>query len=91
MLRLLSEEASLKGLHFADCSDLTDAAVKKVLVDCRNLDFLVLKFCDLLTPDVFKVYVASGSKAELVVVSCKHVRPEMLPEDLRVTGKVTVQ
>lgn len=91
VLERISEEPSLKELHLVSSSNLTDARLKKLFMNCRNLQIFLLGCCDLLTINIFKDYVDSSSQATLAVRYCKGIRPEMLPEDLRLTGRVTVR
>lgn len=44
-----------------------------------------------MTSEVFTAYQESGSKARLTVEGCKGVRAEMMPVELRLSGKVAVR
>ncbi|GAQ90063.1 Leucine rich repeat/RNI-like superfamily protein [Klebsormidium nitens] len=91
MLRRLAKEASLEDLRIISCRTLTDATVRKILLDCRHLTRFVIADCELVTSEILTAYKESNSKARLIIRDCKGVLAEMVPAEMLSSGKVVLE
>ncbi|GAQ89956.1 hypothetical protein KFL_005810090 [Klebsormidium nitens] len=90
MLQRISEEKSLEALRIVSCPALTDATVRKIMFGCCQLDRLLIADCELVTSEILKAYIESGSKARVEIRGCKGVKREMLPKEVRLSGKIVI-
>lgn len=90
MLQKLSKEVWLEDLEVISCPALTDATIRKIFLGCRRLTRFLIADCEPVTSDIFRAYQESGSKARLTIRHCKGVRAETMPEEMRLSGKVTL-
>lgn len=90
MLQQISEEQSLEELRIVGCPALTDATVRKILFGCHHLRSLLIADCELVTLEFLKAYAESGSKAKVELKGCKGVKEKILPEEVRLLGKVVI-
>ncbi|GAQ90069.1 F-box/RNI-like superfamily protein [Klebsormidium nitens] len=90
MLQQIAEEQSLENLRIVRCPALTDRTVRKILFGCHQLRSLLIANCELVTSEILKAYAESGTKARVEIRGCKGVQKEMLPAEVRLSGKVVI-
>lgn len=90
-LRQLAKEVKLEYLLIISCPALTDATVRQILNDCRRLGCLVIGGCHLVTSNIFRAYLESGSQARLELLSCGNVHSWEMPKELRIARKVAMK